>query len=420
MVDSLLITNSQINNFWGLVDTVDNVQDNISTELADLNGQVGKLRTAAQKLNINSDKIQNVLSRFGDVGNTFSDIIRGLFDATASTAVIEDGLDTAKSAIEENVGGNIDTLRDNLEGPMLQFQTQGRIIAIVVIIGMILVCALILTWLCWPVPLKHPIVASSLVAVMLFFIFLVLLIGAGVGKSTSKVLDDACLYSETYAAVTLLNQVKDPTKQMWLTEAINFYLKADGKDGAPNEAGSAVSEVLGINLKPIKVLVQSGALNTVLGLLGNTLAQIGLNQVLEPSQVEAIGELADIVGPIANNIARIDELASRDTNFAIYERVKTLVCCEGADAVARLFLSWTIVGAFAFLFCVLCFWRIVSQVRENRRVAKAGGGVGSSAGGDEVIRSAARGTVDVPQDAGAALPVQAMTTGTTTTTTTTV
>ncbi|KAL4551679.1 hypothetical protein Ndes2526B_g05949 [Nannochloris sp. 'desiccata'] len=423
IIDSLLVTNSQIDKFWDLVETVDNAQAKIANEIADLNGQVSVLKTATQQLNIESDKIQGVLSKFGDVGNTFSNVIGGLTDATTDTAPVQEGLGTAVSAIQENVGANIAKLKNKLKGPSLRFQNQGRVIVIVVIIGMIMLCALILTWLCWSVTMKHPIIASSFLAVMLFFIFIVLLFGSGVGKSMRTLSDDACMYSETYAAVTLLKQVKDPAKQKWLSKALDFYMRPDGEAGAPVEAGSAVSEVLGVNLKPIKAVVQSGALTKVLGLLDGPLAKLGLKQVLEPATVDAIGDLSGVVQPIANNIANMDELASRDTNHAIYKRAKSLMCCEGASAVARLYICWTIVGGFAFLFSALCFWRIVSQVRENRRLAKAGGGAHSAAGaaatevgagGDEVIKPDASGAVEVLQDA--LIPDQEVTTGTTTTT----
>jgi hypothetical protein len=419
MIDSLVVTNDQINKFWGLVETVDNAQAKVSSELADLKGQVGKLKNATQQLNVESDKIQGVLSNFGGVGNTFADIIRGLTDATADTAVVQEGLDTAEIAIEENVGMNIDKLRNALKAPTLRFQNQGRVIVIVVIIGMILLTTVFLTWLCWSVPMKHPIIASSLLAVMFFFIFIVLLLGSGVGKSIRTLSDDACMYSETYATVTLLKKVKDPTKQKWLRKALDFYLKPDSEGGRPDEAGSAVSEVLGVNLKPIKTVVQSDALKAVLGLLDGRLVKIGLKQVLEPATVEAIGDLSAAVQPVANSIANIDELASREVNFNIYKQAKSLVCCEGAKAVARLYLCWTIVGGFAFLFSVLCLWRIVSQVRENRRLAKAcSDGIGSAiAIADEVIKPVANGAVDVVQDVAAALPDQAVTTGTATTTT---
>ena len=77
------------------------------------------------------------------------------------------------------------------------------------------------------------------------------------------------------------------------------------------------------------------------------------------------------------------------------------MCCEGAHAVARLYICWTIVGGFAFLFSALCFWRIVSQVRQNRRLAKAAGaGAGGllSGNGDEVIKPLATEAVDAAQD----------------------
>jgi hypothetical protein len=67
IVDSLLVTNNQIKMFWNLVDTVDQAQAKISTELADLNGQVGVLKNATQQLNVEADKIQGILYT-----NTFS------------------------------------------------------------------------------------------------------------------------------------------------------------------------------------------------------------------------------------------------------------------------------------------------------------------------------------------------------------
>jgi hypothetical protein len=333
---------------------------------------------------------------------------------------VQDGLGTAVGAIQQNVGDNIAKLKDLLKAPSLRFQNQGRVIVIVVIIGMIMLCAVFLTWLCWQVPMRHPIVASSLLAVMLFFIFIVLLFGAGIGHSMRTLSDDACMYSETYVAVTLLEQVKDPTKRSWLQKALNFYMRPDGESGIPDEAGSAVSEVLGVNLRPIKTVVQSGAVKKLLGLLDGPLVKIGLKQALKPATVDAIGQLSGVVQPIASNIANLDELASREKNHAIYKQVKSLVCCEGANAVARLYICWTIVGGFAFLFSALCFWRICSQVRQNRRLARASGVAavdGVLANGDEVIKPVASGAVEVAQDAAAVISDQA--TGATTTTTTT-
>lgn len=214
-------------------------------------------------------------------------------------------------------------------------------------------------------------------------------------------------------AVTLLKQVKDPTRQKWLGKAIEFYLRPDG-EGIPSGAGSAVSEVLGVNLKPIKTVVQSDALIKVLGLLNGPAVKFGLNQALQPATVQAITDLSAVVQPIASNIANLDELASRDRNHNLYKEVKSLVCCEGANAVARLYICWTIVGGFAFLFSALCFWRIVSQVRENRRLKTAGGVLGSdvvgdvAVGGDELIKPAVSETVEVAQDT--VIPDQAMTT----------
>jgi hypothetical protein len=413
IVDSLLVTNNQIKMFWKFVDRVDDAQSKISTELADLNGQIGKLKNATQQLNLESDKIQSVVGKIPGVGNTFSDIIGGLTNATSDSAPVQQGLGTAVSAIQDNVAANIKKLRDILQGPSLRFQNQGRVIVIVVIIGMIILCAGFLTWLCWQTPMRHPIVASSLLAVMLFFIFIVLLFGAGVGKSMRTLTDDACMYSETYVAVTLLKQVKDPTRQKWLGKAIEFYLRPDG-EGIPSGAGSAVSEVLGVNLKPIKTVVQSDALIKVLGLLNGPAVKFGLNQALQPATVQAITDLSAVVQPIASNIANLDELASRDRNHNLYKEVKSLVCCEGANAVARLYICWTIVGGFAFLFSALCFWRIVSQVRENRRLKTAGGVLGSdvvgdvAVGGDELIKPAVSETVEVAQDT--VIPDQAMTT----------
>lgn len=364
--ESLTQTATQIDTFWDLVDGVYDALDATVAELQILSSQLIILDSSVQQINTETDKLTPLVANLGGVvGDTLTQAL-GLLDTAAdSVTTVSSAIESAVNSLETYLGANLNDFEAKFKPPTTNFQIQGRVAAIVVILSVILVCAIVSTILCWK--MRYPAAASYLNAVLFFFIFLVFLIGTSVVRAMVTLANDGCLYAETFVTTTLLNTINNPAEQIWLKRALDFYLNPN----APSESTgqSALSEVAGINIVPVLDAIQSPVVESVLGVLDTGIVQTALNFVLQDATVKAINDLADIIQPLGGTIGNIDGLMSRNTTYPLYYGAKELICCDGANAAQRLFECWTSIAAIATAFTVLCVWRVMSHTWDKKKEA---------------------------------------------------
>ena len=365
--ESLIETSDQINGFWDIVDGVGTAANATSADLIILSNQLETLQYSMITINQQSQDIQNALSALGPVGQGASTALGALDDAAAGVDKAQNAISAAESALSTYVGGTIADLQDGFQPPSLAFQSQGRIVAIVVILSCIIVLSVFISWLCWREPMGGQntlLTIAILITVLFFFIFLVLLIGSSVVKSMHSLSKDGCLYAETFVFNTLLDKVADPTQQQWWKRALKFYLR--NTDPGSDAPYSAVSEVTGIPLSDILDQLGNPAVGAFLGSINSTVVQIALRTVLKPDTVVALQNVSGVIQPILQSAKNLDGHMSRQNTFPFNYQVKELICCDGAHSAQILFICWTTIGAVGFAFGLLALWRVAKESRSLR------------------------------------------------------
>ena len=173
-------------------------------------------------------------------------------------------------------------------------QEQARVIIIVVALGCLIACAILICIFMWN--LKRPSIVSYITTIMLFFVFVVLLVGSGLAKSGQTLSEDACLYAETYAANLLIDRIDDPGKRTWWKRAITFYINPERPP--PDSPYSALNEVTGIDVTSILSVLQSPEVTEFLAIERSPGVQTVLNTALTNATVEAINNVTNLVQPL--------------------------------------------------------------------------------------------------------------------------
>lgn len=191
---------------------------------------------------------------------------------------------------------SVTQIENDFKETTMDIQNQARIIIIIVALGCIIACATIIGVLSWH--LKHPALVSYATALMLFFVFVVLLVGSGIARSGETLSNDACLYAETYAATLLIDRIDDPGKRTWWKRAIIFYLNPERPP--PDAPYSALNEVTGVDINDILDILQSPEVASFLGLVGSPTVQRVLTLSLQPATIQAVNNITLLVQPIVN------------------------------------------------------------------------------------------------------------------------
>ena len=103
--ESLNQTDTQINEFWELVDSIDHAQGNTSAILASLSGQMNVLGESLQQISTSSDRITALLTPLGGFGNAVGLGIAELETAAGGVDTAQGAIDTGVTAIDTYVGG---------------------------------------------------------------------------------------------------------------------------------------------------------------------------------------------------------------------------------------------------------------------------------------------------------------------------
>lgn len=295
--ESLTETNSQIDDFWDLFDNIDNTQRNTTAQLVALRAELETVENALQTLsNEDLTVLQQLPGPLGDVGDTIVNGLTGLTAGVAAIGVANDAIDSALVALDTYVQSEIDTIRDRFREPTTTFQSDGRVVTICIMLGVILLCAVVIPILAWRP--SHPVILSYTIATLLFFVFLILLLGAGVVRSMVELAHDGCLYAEYYAGNVLVEAVNDPTERQFWRRTVNFYL--DPTPPAGDGQGSALEEITGVNISPVLDVLDSAPVQGFLDVATSGPVTTALGLVLNDESVAALGDLANAVPDIVN------------------------------------------------------------------------------------------------------------------------
>ncbi len=252
MYESFISTDSQITNFWDLVDTVEQKADNTTQGLETLDSSLATLETSIKSLDSDSAQLNQALSALGNTDPTVTNAINSLSNAIPVIDQARSGIDSGIQAINDYLKTTIDDLQANIQPPSESFESTGRYIAIAVCFALTIVAAIGAGLLSLTV--RHPTWASAFVALLWLFVALLMLLGVGLLGGVRVVSKDACLYSETFAVYYAKNKVQDPQKKEWILNALNYYFNSSAVvDEAP---GAALKAVTNVDITEIYRLVQ--------------------------------------------------------------------------------------------------------------------------------------------------------------------
>jgi hypothetical protein len=105
-------------------------------------------------------------------------------------------------------------VENDYKPPTLAFDEQGRFICIAVLFGLVIVFAALATLLTFN--MYYRAWGAFSVALLWFFVMLLMLLGMGVLNGVNYVSTDTCMYAETFAMDYAFNQVTDPVQRNWV------------------------------------------------------------------------------------------------------------------------------------------------------------------------------------------------------------
>jgi hypothetical protein len=355
MYESLKSTDSQITNFWDLVGDVEAKADNTTQLLTTLDSSLAILETSIETLDNDSETINQALSILGNTNPDVSNALRSLSDATPIIEATRAGIDSGIQAIDDYLKSAIDDMQATIQPPSETFQDTGRYIGIAVSFALTIVAALGAGLLSLQV--KHPTWASAFVALLWFFVALLMFLGVGLLSGVRVVSKDGCLYSETFAVYYAKSKVTDPQKREWILNALGYYFNSSMVvDEAPGEALKAVTNV---DITEIFQLVQTPEVTQLSGFLAAIDPTVLSAAGVPPTTVSAVQNISTAIVPLTDTLNQLDYLASRRSVDPLYKETKSLICCDFSSASDDLFLAWTIVGSIALVLAVICSIRIV-------------------------------------------------------------
>jgi hypothetical protein len=352
---SLQSTDTQITNFWNLVDTVEQKADNTTKGLETLDSSLAILETSIKTVDNDSATLDTALAALGNTNPAVSTAINSLSSATPVIEQARSGIQSGIQAIDEYMKTTINSLQADIQPPSETFENTGRYIAIAVAFAITIVAALGSGLLSLKV--RHPVWASAFVALLWLFVTFLMLLGVGLLSGVRVVSKDACLYSETFAVTYAKNKVQDPQKKEWILNALNYYFNSSAVvDEAP---GAALKAVTDVDITEIYKLVQTPEVSQLTTFLASVDPNVLNAAGVPPTTVVAIQNISSTIPALNSTLTELDYQASRRSVQPLYEETKALIRCDFSSASDDLFIAWTIVGSVGFVLAVLCSIRIV-------------------------------------------------------------
>jgi hypothetical protein len=363
MYASLESTDSQIPNFWSLVDTIEQSADNTTKGLQRLDSSLAILETSINTLDSDSEELDAAFAQLGYSNSDISNAIDSLNDATPVIEDARSGIDSGIQAIDDYLKTTIDDLQAEIQPPSENFESTGRYIAITVAFALTIVSALGSGLLSLKV--KHPVWASLFVAVLWFFVAVLMLLGVGLLSGVRVVSKDGCLYAETFAVNYAKSTVQDLQKKEWILNALNYYFNTSPV--VDEQPGAALKTVTNVDISGLFALIQTPEVKQLEGFLvsidPNVLSAVGV----PPTTVKAVQDISSVIVNLSQTLAELDYLASRRNVQPVYEEAKSLICCDFASASDDLYLAWTLVGCLGFVLGFFCSIRIVRYTFSKKK-----------------------------------------------------
>lgn len=362
MYESLQSTDSQVSNFWSLVDTVEEKAYNTTKGLQTLDSSLAILETSINTLDSDSAALDEAFAALGNTNPDVSNAINSLSDAMPVIEGVRSGIGSGIQAIDDYLVTTIDDLQADIQPPSESFESTGRYIAIAVVFALTIISALGSGLLSLRV--KHPVWASAFVALLWLFVTLLMLLGVGLLSGVRVVSKDACLYSETFAVNYAKDKVQDPQKKEWILNALNYYFNAS--EVVDEQPGAALKAVVNVDIREIYRLIQTPEVAQLTAFLASVDPDILSAAGVPPTTVTAVQDISSAIVPLSATLAEIDYLVSRRSVQPVYEGAKSLICCDFSSASDDLYLAWTIVGCIGFVLGFFCSIRIVRHTFSNK------------------------------------------------------
>ncbi|KDD72551.1 hypothetical protein H632_c3199p0 [Helicosporidium sp. ATCC 50920] len=365
MAESIRSTDTQIPEFWDIVDEVQGVVQGINGSLAGITSSANQLEPILDSTQgaivpllqglADDPALQAQFPQFAPLANaqSIATIRQALSGASAHLQSVVAGLNSAENLVQNKILPTLQSAVDEVEPPTMAFQNRWRYIPIAVLFGVLIVLAALLA-LTLP-RMRWYKTASALTAVAWLDIALVMLLGVGILRGIYEVSGDVCLYGETY--------VYDRTSAALDGDAQGVFQRAwwyyTGNGTLPEATyfdvitGTPVSQVL-------DTIEQPEVVELLLAISNITSAQLQAAGVQGPLAQDIL-QLPGLITPLAGDIADVLRYASLDTIQPIYVRVKGLLCCELGSRSYDVWVAWTAAGCVAFVFALLASARVVSH-----------------------------------------------------------
>ena len=102
--DTLIQTNSQINQFWNLLNDIQAAQSNTSQELHVLNRHLSTIKSSAVQIAKDKTQFQAALESFGVLGPVFGGALDLIQQVASQETVIQNGIGSAIKALDAYIG----------------------------------------------------------------------------------------------------------------------------------------------------------------------------------------------------------------------------------------------------------------------------------------------------------------------------
>jgi len=360
MYESIKSTDTQVPNFWSLVDSVEGIADNTTESLRNLESSLATLETSISTLDADSAALGQAFADLGLNNPAVFDAIDSLTDAFPVINNARSDIVSGIQAVDDYLGTTIDDMRSDFQLPSEDFETYGRFIAIAVAFALTIISALGSGLLSLRV--KHPVWASAFVAVLWLFVGILMFLGVGLLGGVRIVSKDGCLYSETFAINYAKSRVQDQLKKEWIVNALNYYFNESIV--AEEGPGAALKTVTDVDISAIYTLIETPEVQQLQGFLASIDPNLLNADGIPPSTVIAVQDISTVFAALPQTLDELDFLASQRNVLPVYEEAKLLICCDFASASDDLYIAWTIVGSIGFVLASVCSFRIVRNTRK--------------------------------------------------------
>lgn len=182
------------------------------------------------------------------------------------------------------------------------------------------------------------------------------MLDAGGLNGAFHIASDTCLYAETFVIDTAVSHSGNSSR---VIQALDYYF---GQISIPTD--QVPLQVYGINTTELTAAVSSNAAQLLIGYLDTPAGQAFVTNStgLNTTQQNQILALPTTLNQINVSITALTNAVQVSAISPIYQDAKSLICCQVADVLHRLWLAWVITASLAAALAIFATAKVLSFV----------------------------------------------------------